>query len=298
MKFDYKSIIDEVSSKNFWPRTIIVILSILLLAINYNMFLLHNDLVIGGTSGLATIIYSITGLEPAIFIFCFNIIFIIISFIFLGPKNTGLTIIGSLLYPLFVSITSTPCEYIANKLVFDNFILVVIISGFLFGIANGFIYKTGFSTGGADIAIQIVNKYFKIPTGIASFIINSIVIAAGGVIFGISKAIYAIIVIIINSILVDKIMLGISDSKMFYIHTKKPEAVKEFINKINSGYTIMHTEGGYTNEENNLIMCVVSTKDYYMFKNVVTEIDPQAFFIISDCYEVYGGRRKEKFPFF
>lgn len=297
MKFDYKKIMDEVFSQNFWPRLFVVILSILLLAINYNMFLLHNDLVIGGTSGLATILNTTLGLEPATFIFVFNIIFIIISFIFLGPKNTGLTIIGSLLYPLFVSLTSEPCEFFANKLVFDNFILIVIVSGFLFGIANGFIYKTGFSTGGADILIQIINKYLHIPTGSSSFIINSIVIVCGGLIFGVSKAIYAIIIILINSALVDKIMLGISDSKMFYIHTKKRNEVKDFINSIGSGYTIMRTEGGYTNTANDLIMCVVPTKDYYMFKSVIESIDAEAFFIISDCYEVYGGRRKRKFPY-
>lgn len=297
MNFDYKKLSDEVFTKNFWPRFFVVLLSILLLAVNYNMFLLHNNLVIGGTSGLATIVNELTGLNPAIFIFSFNIIFIIISFIFLGPKNTGLTIIGSLLYPLFVSLTSVPCEYIANQLEFDNFILIAIISGVLFGVANGFIYKTGYSTGGADIAIQLVNKYFKIPTGVASLIINSIVIVAGGLIFGISKAVYAIIVIFINSHLVDKIMLGISDSKMFYIHTKKIDEVKDFINKMHSGCTIMRTEGGYTNEKNDLIMCVIPTKDYYMFKNVLTQIDPESFVIISDCYEVYGGYRKEKFPF-
>ncbi len=297
MKLDYKKIVDEVLSRNFWPRLVVVVLSILVLAINYNMFLLHNDLVIGGTSGLATILNEYIGINPATFIFVFNIIFIIISFIFLGPKSTGMTIIGSLLYPFFVSLTAPVCEIIASKLVFDNFILIVIISGFLFGTANGFIYKTGYSTGGADIMIQIINKYFKMPTGTASFIINSIIIAAGGMIFGISKAIYAIIVILINSFLVDKIMLGISDSKMFYIHTDKRNEVQEFINSMNTGYTIMRTDGGHTNAVNDLIMCVVSTKDYYMFKNVIEQIDPDAFFIISDCYEVYGGHRKEKFPF-
>jgi len=293
MKFDYKKLTDEVLSQHFWSRLLVVCISIFILAINYNLFLLHNDLVIGGTSGMATILNAYAGIDPATFIFIFNIIFIIISFIFLGSKNTGLTIIGSILYPLFVSLTSGICEYLAERLIFDNFILIVIISGFLFGISNGFIYKTGFSTGGADILIQILNKYLKIPTGTASFITNSIVIIAGGMIFGLNKAIYAILIIVINSMLVDKIMLGISDSKMFYIHTTKRNEIKEFINTINAGYTIMRTDGGYTNTANDLIMCVVPTKDYYMFKNVISEIDKNAFFIISDCYEVHGGHRKK-----
>lgn len=297
MKFDYKKIIDEVHSKDFWPRIIVMLISIFVLAINYNLFLLHNDLVIGGTSGIATIINKFISIKPANFILAFNIFFIIISFIFLGKKQTGMTIIGSILYPIFVSLTSNFCTILAEKLVLDNFLLIVLVSGLLFGIANGFIYKTGFSTGGCDIAIQIINKYFKVPTGPASFFINFIIIAIGGIVFGINKAIYATLIIFLNSVLIDKIMLGISDSKMFYIHTKKPKEIQAFIREMHTGYTIMKTEGGYTNEENNLIMCVISTRDYYVFKSVIEKIDPQAFFIISDCYEVYGGHRREKFPF-
>lgn len=297
MKFDYRKIIDEVFSKNFWPRIIVVIISIFFLAINYNVFLLHNNLVIGGTSGLATIVTSFADINPAIFILVFNIVFIIISFILLGPRATGLTIIGSLLYPLFVSLTSDFCSILADKIMLNDLMLVTIVSGFIFGTANGFIYKTGFSTGGADILIQIVNKYLKIPTGYASFLVNFTIIAIGGITFGLTKAIYATLIVLLNSVLVDKIMIGISDSKMFYIQTKKPKEIKSFINQMNTGYTVMHTEGGYTNEDNNIIMCVLSTKDYYMFKNVIKKIDPGAFIIISDCYEVQGGRRKEKFPF-
>lgn len=298
MKFDYRKIIDKVSSKNFWTRILVMIISIFVLALNYNIFLLHNNLVIGGTSGLATIVYNYFKIEPATFIFIFNITLIIVSFFLLGPRSTGLTIVGSIIYPLFVSLTSDFCSVIANKIVLDNFMLVALISGVLFGTANGFIYRTGFSTGGADIIIQIVNKYLKIPRGNASLIINAIVVGIGAFTFGLNKAIYATIVIIINSFLVDKIMLGISDSKMFYIHTEKADEIKAFIiQELNTGYTIMCTEGGYTNKQNNLIMCVISTSDYYMFKHVVQEIDPDAFFIISDCYEVYGGHRQEKFPF-
>lgn len=297
MKFDYKKIVDEVCSKNFIPRLIIMTIAVFILAVNYNLFLLHNDLVIGGSSGIATIVNSYTGLDPALFILIFNCFFIIISFFLLGTRSTGMTIIGSVLYPLFVSLTSNFCTCLANKLQFDEFLIVVIISGLLFGIANGFIYKTGFSTGGVDIIIQIVNKYFKVPTGRASFIINFLIIVSGGIIFGLNKAIYATLIIFINSILVDRILIGISDSKVFYIHTKKAEEIKTYIKSLNTGFTIMKTEGGYSNNSNDIIMCVIPTSNYYMFKNVIQNIDPNAFFVISDCYEVHGGQRQQKFPF-
>lgn len=296
MNFDYKSLINEVCSKNFWSRIIIIVLSVLLLAIDYNTFLLPNNFVIGGASGIAIIVKEYTNIDPATFVFIFNILFIVVSFFLLGARTTGLTIIGSILFPAFISITSPICSRLSEYLVFDNYILVAIIAGLLFGIANGFIFKTGYSTGGCDIIFQLVNKYFKIPTGTASFIVNFIVIAFGGLIFGLNKALYSIIIVAINGFLVDKIMLGISDSKMFYIHTNKPDEIKSFINELGSGYTIMKASGA-VNKRNDLIMTVVSTKDYYMFKNVVTKIDPDVFFIISDCYEVYGGKRKANFPF-
>ncbi len=93
-------------------------------------------------------------------------------------------------------------------------------------------------------------------------------------------------------------MLGISSSKMFYIQTDKIDEVKRFITEeMHTGYTIMNTDNGNKDKRKNIIMCVLSTRDYFMVKNVIRTIDPDSFFIISDCYEVYGGHRKEQFPF-
>ena len=298
MKFDYKQIIDEIRSKNFWPRILIMIGSVLILSLNYNIFLLQNDLVIGGTSGIATIVHSHININPGTFILICNIILLIISFIALGRKQTGMTIVGSLLFPIFISLTTGISETIVNHIQIEEFILIAIISGILDGIGNGFIYKTGYSTGGTDIIMQIIDKYGNIPRGTASFIVNFIVVALGALTFGLNKALYAIIIIAINSVLVDRIMLGISSSKVFYIQTDKKEEVERFLKKeMHTGYTIIHTDRGNKDGDKNLIMCVLSTRDYYMVKNVIQTIDPNAFLIISDCYEVYGGQRKPQFPF-
>lgn len=297
MKFDYKELIDEVHSKNFWPRLLIMIFGVFLLAITYNMFFLKYDLVTGGTSGLAIIINHLFDIDPALFIFIVEIFLLILSFILLGTKRTGMTILGSLLFPFFISLTSNICSLIADKVVYDSYIIITLVSGLLFGIGNGLVYKMGYSTGGADIVMQILNKYMKISTGTASFITSIAVVVPGAFVFGLNKAIYGTIIIVIISILVDKIMLGISNSKMFYIRTKKVEEVQDFIKEMNTGYTIIKADGAYSKKKYDMIMCVLPTRDYYMFKNVIQKIDPDAFFIITDCYEVYGGQRKEINPF-
>ena len=298
MKFDFKEIINEVTSKNFWPRLLIMTISIFIVSLNYNIFLLRNDLVIGGVSGIATILHSFIDINPGTFILISNIILLILSFFLLGPRSTGLTIIGSILFPVFITLTGGISETIASNINIQEFVVITVVSGVIYGTANGFIYKTGYSTGGTDIIMMIVSKYCKIPTGTATLIIDSIIVGVGALTFGLTKAIYALIIIFINSILINKIMLGISSSKMFYIQTDKTEEVERFIKEeMHTGYTIMNTDNGNKDKRKNIIMCVLSTRDYFMVKNVIRAIDPEAFFIISDCYEVYGGQRKPQFPF-
>ncbi len=298
MKFDFKEIINEVTSKNFWPRLLIMTISIFIVSLNYNIFLLRNDLVIGGVSGIATILHSFFEINPGTFILISNIILLVLSFFLLGPRSTGLTIIGSILFPVFITLTGGISETIASNINIQEFVVITVVSGVIYGTANGFIYKTGYSTGGTDIIMMIVSKYCKIPTGTATLIIDSIIVGVGALTFGLTKAIYALIIIFINSILINKIMLGISSSKMFYIQTDKTEEVERFIKEeMHTGYTIMNTDNGNKDKRKNIIMCVLSTRDYFMVKNVIRAIDPEAFFIISDCYEVYGGQRKPQFPF-
>lgn len=297
MNFDYKELTEIVQSKNFWPRLLIMITGIFIMAVTYNIFLLHNNLVIGGTSGLAIIVKDIFDISPALFIFIIELFLLIISFFLLGAKTTGMTIIGSLLFPLFISITTGFCSILADKLVFDSMLIIALISGILFGVGSGLVYKMGYSTGGSDIIMQILNKYLSISSGIALFASNAAIIIVGAFIFGLNKSIYGIIIVVINSILVDKIMLGISNSKVFYISTKKPDEIKGLIKTMKTGYTLLKAEGGYSKQKKDMIMCVINNKDYYMFKNVVEQIDPECFIIITDCYEVYGGKRKETFPF-
>lgn len=297
MKFDYKELIDEVRSKNFWPRLLIMVFGVFILAVTYNLFFLKYNIVTGGTSGLAIIINHLFNIDPALFIFIVEMLLLTLSFFLLGTKQTGMTILGALLFPLFISLTGDICAVIADKVIYDSYLIITLISGVLFGLGSGLVYKTGYSTGGADIIMQILNKYLKISTGTASFITSIVVIVSGSFVFGINKAIYGTIIVIIVSILVDKIMLGISNSKMFYIRTKKLEEVQDFIKEMNTGYTIIKADGAYSKKKYDMIMCVLPTRDYYMFKNVIQKIDPDAFFIITDCYEVYGGQRKEFYPF-
>lgn len=295
MTIDFKQIKEVITKRNFYIRSLILILSVFLLALNYNLFLKPNQFVIGGTSGLAIIFQKLCGLDPAIFIGITSIILIIISFIFLGANETRKFIIGSIMYPVFVSLTNPLATKLIPYFQFDSILMVALIGGLLCGIANGLIYKTNFNTGGSDVLIKIVNKYGKVPEGKAVFSINIIIMIFGLLIFGVNKFIYSLIVLYINTLLIDRIIIGISDSKLFFIYSKKEDEVKKYImEELKSGVTVLSASGGFSGEESHVLMCVVRNKDYYLFKETVLEIDNNAFFVINDCYEVTGGVYKKR----
>lgn len=298
LNIDLKSIREAITKKNFYVNSIVLIFGVFLLAINYNLFLAPNEFVIGGTSGLAIIFKKLYGLDTAIFISITSFILILLSIVFLGWKETRRSIIGSILYPFFVSLTMPIASYLLPYLKFDNMIIIVLIAGILCGVANGLIYKTGFNTGGSDVLMKIINKYAKVPEGKAVFSINIIIMVFGFIVFGANKFIYALIILFLNTTMIDRIIIGVSNSKLFFIYTKEEEKIKSFImNELKTGVTIFNTKGGYSGEDGHVLMCVVPNKKYYLFKEMVLEIDKNAFFVINDCYEVTGGVGRRNLPF-
>lgn len=284
-------------NKDIIYRGFAFVFGIFLIAMCYNIFFLPNDFVVGGASGLGIIVEGITGFNSKIFIYIFDIILILCSFIFLGKVETKNTIIGSLLYPLFITFTTPIANVVGGLFNFEEILVKVIMAAIFYGLGTGIIYKCRFNTGGLDVLVKIVNKYFHVPEGKALLILNGFLVICGGFVFGIDKVIYTIMIIAISSQIVDKILIGISDSKMFLIYTRKLKEVNEIISEFNNGFTLLPTKGGYSHKNGTLIMCVFNTRDYLKFKERILEVDPSAFFVINDCYEVNGGVKRSNLPF-
>lgn len=295
MNLDLSKIIDTVNSRNLFLRLIITIIGAFLLAINYNLFLEPNNLVIGGLSGLAVLFKKMFSWNATIFIYIATALLIVIGLFLLEKKDIFKGMFVSLLYPFFITFTLPLCNIIGKYLEFKDTVLIALVSSMLFGFANGIIYKAGFNTGGSDVLMKIMNKYGKIPEGRATFIMNIIIVIAGGFVFNINNVAYSAIILYLSSIIIDKMLIGVSTTKLFYIKTTKIDEIKQFIIKeLKTGVTVINVEGGYSSKKGKMLMCVVDNKDYYLFKESVLEIDPKAFFIIDDCYEVTGGFKRER----
>ena len=269
-------------------RYLQLLLGILLCSVSFNLFILPNDIVFGGVTGLSIIVTKFISIDPSLFILGASIVLLIISYIFLGKEKSRASVLGSILLPLFIRLTANIGNVIQVNM--SDQLLVALFGGVLYGFGAGLVFKAGFTTGGTDILNQIVVKYFKTSLGTAMLIVDGSIVLIGAFIFGVTKFMYAILILYIISYLTDKVLLGISDSKAFYIITSKEEEICNFvINELNHSITVFDAKGGYSKEKNPVLFTVIPTKEYVKFKEGIYAIDKNAFFTVIDAYEVMGG---------
>lgn len=282
-----ENIIKEIYKKGRLKRWAEFLLGVLIVAIAYNLFLLPAK-VVYGVGGLGIIFNSLFKIDPSLVILVSSVILLFLSLILLGKEETKKTVIGSLLYPVFVKLTSSVSQIV--DLSNTDPLLIVLFGAVISGFGLGLIFKAGFTTGGTDILNQIVSKYFKMSMGNSMFFTDGIIILSSVFVFGWTKIMYSIISLYIISIMTDKVILGISNSKAFYIITDHEEEVKKFVLKhLSHGVTILDAKGGFTGQNQKVIMCIIPTKEYFIAKEGIHEIDSNAFFVVTDAYEVSGG---------
>ena len=279
----------KIDKNKLWYRYCVLIISLLISSIVFNLLLYPTSLVTGGMNGVAIIISHIIDTDPALIILVGSLILLGLSYLFLGLEQTSASLLATIVYPLFVSLT----EPLTKTIVIDttDLILISILVGILLGITNGLMYKVGFSNGGLNIISQISYKYFHISLAKSTMVINFIVVLIGGIYFGFNMMLYAFIIIYISSFVIDKIILGISSNKAFYITTSKEKEVSDYlIKKLNHTVTIFDVKGGFLQKKRRVLLAVVPTRDYYKLKEEIKEIDSKAFFMVTDAYEVKGGK--------
>ena len=297
MRFRHKDKLDEIIKKVYSTRRITrytgLIVGCFLMAVGFNLFFLPLNIVYGGVSGISIVTDKMLNWDPSIFILILNIILLILSFITLGWEKTKGSIAGSILFPIFVSLTAHLGQYIDFQI--DNIILMVVFGSVITGVGSGINFKLGFSTGGTDIINQIIAKYAKVSIGKAMIMSDGIIVAVAGFFlsdnfYAWENTMYAIVALYIISLISDKVILGISNCKAFYIVTEHETDVKNFIMRhLSHGVTILDGRGGYTGNHQKVIMCVIPTKEYFIAKEGILEIDPNAFFLVTDAYESAGG---------
>lgn len=268
---------------------LLMLFSLLLSAIVYNLFLLPINLVTGGTSGIATIINYLYKVDPSLILMIISIGFIIISFLYLDKDESIASIAASIIYPVLVKLTSNITANI--RVDYSDMLVITIFAGILCGFSNGLMYKSGYNNCGLPTISRILYKYYKIPIATSSTVLNMIIVIISGFFFDWTKVMYAIILLYINGIMVNKVLLGISNNKAFYIISSEYDDIKKFIiQELGHSITIFDVKGAFLKKKRKVILTVIPTNEYYRVTEGIKEIDNKAFFIASDSYEVKGAK--------
>ncbi|MBQ3307923.1 MAG: YitT family protein [Bacilli bacterium] len=265
------------------------LLGCFMLAISYSLFIAPNNFVPGGVAGISVILNSLFNFPNAPTILIVNLLLLGMSFIFLGKKQTMTTIAGTIIVPIMVAGTEHLNVWI--QLDTSKVLLSAIMGGIIYGVGLGLVLRIGYNTGGTTILNEIISKYFKVSIGKSMILSDGVIVLLSGVFLGIDTLLYSILMIYIISMISDRIVIGISRNKMFYIISQKDEEIKKFIHQeLKHNVTIFQSKGGYNSKPQNIIMTVIPTIDYYELKTNIMKIDKDAFFIITDSYELYGGQ--------
>ncbi len=261
-------------------------------AIAVSRFFDPNDIVTGGATGIAIMVSRFVPVEVGTLILLFNIPLLIIATFKFGWRFLLSTFYATATVSLFTNIFS---KYGALT---EEPILVAIGGGALAAIGISLVFKAGATTGGTDIVVRLIKiKKKHLKTGTLFFYVDMTIVILSAVVFNnIEVAMYAAISLVVSSILTDVILYGTDEAKLIYVVTNKPkEIANAFIVELNVGLTILEGRGAYSNNSKEILMCVMKKQQYPKAEELVKNIDPESFLIVTKASEIFGEGYKSIF---
>ncbi|MDY0236129.1 MAG: YitT family protein [Gudongella sp.] len=274
MKFDFK--------KFMWIN-----LGLIIMTIGLYYFLMPSKLAVGGATGAAMILSYLIPIPMGIILGFLNIILFITAFLILGKEFGGYTVYASLALSGMIALLEivSPMAKPFTDDLFINLIFGIVISG----IGMGIVFNHNASTGGTDIIAKIINKYTRIDIGKSLLISDFFITLFAGLVFGARLGMYALLGIVINSFIIDKMIAGFNVKINMIIISVEFDPINNYIlNDIGRGTTIYHASGGYSNEDKRVINTIASRSEYIKIRDFVKSTDDKAFVSISYTTEVEG----------
>ena len=264
-----------------------------LYALAVAMFILPNDLITGGTTGIALFLNTTLNIPVTLFVSIFNICMFLLGWKILGKKFALTTLISSFYYPFILGILE---NIFKNEIMSNDTLLCVIFAGIMIGVAIGLVIRCGASTGGMDIPPLILNKKLGIPISISMYAFDFFILLGQMLIRKREMVFYGILLVLIYTIVLDKVLvIGKSQIQVKIISSKFEQINNMIINKLDRGSTLIHGETGFMHNKYPIVLTVVNNRELTLLNNYVYQIDSDAFMIINKVNEVRGkGFSSEK----
>lgn len=270
---------------NYIRTFLFITLGSLLYSIALNFFFVTNKLAQGGVTGISLLLHYLFNTPIGIVIILINIPIFILGYIKLGKGFLLYSAYGMLSVSILIDVTS------AWKIApLNNVILAPLYGGVIGGIGVGLILRVGGTTGGVDIIARVLQTKFRsLEMGKLIAIIDFTIIGLSSFVVGLEKAMLTSVAVYVSSRVVDLILSGVQQSRSVMIVSQKSEEINIEIQKsLIRGVTMLHSRGGYTKKEGDVLMVVVQTFELEKLRKIVKNVDARAFILVFELKEVIG----------
>jgi uncharacterized membrane-anchored protein YitT (DUF2179 family) len=278
-----------LSRETLW-RLLVVVCGSILASVGVNLFLVPSNLLTAGVAGVALLISYVSPIPAGVALFALNIPIFAAGWRVIDRDFVLWSLVGMVGLSAGLAATSSLALLAPVK----DFYLNVLAGGTLAGIGCGMVFRVRASQGGTDVIAAMVRRYWSVSIGGALFVLNASVVVFMAFGYGLEKALATIVVILVESVVIERTIIGIDANKAMIIITRKPaEVAAALMDKLGRGVTFLHGEGAYTGEAKEVVYCIITTRQLAHARKVVSAIDPACFTTVHDVTEVIGKGFKQ-----
>ena len=264
----------------------IITIGVAIVVFAFEFFFFPNQIASGGVSGLALVINNMLGIETGIVMVICNVILFLLAFIFIGGSFGIKSMYAAFSLSIILSIIEKNYTPVALT---DDLMLASIFGSALLALGSVIMLTQDATTGGTSITAKLLNKYVNIDFGKGLLISDSIVILLAMYTFGVELALFGLLSVYLTGTLIDKFVDGLSISKQVMVFTKEEKLISNYIMKdIDRGCTVFYGKGGYTGENNCVILTILTRRQFMKLKQFIKANDPDSFVTVNDTSEVLG----------
>ena len=263
-----------------------VLLGNTIYALAVTMFILPNNLVIGGGTGVALAVQHYFGIPIAVFALVFNFLLFLAGAAILGKKFAMTTIISTFYYPFILGVLQN-VPALGN--ITNDGTIAAIYAGVMIGAAIGIVFKAGASTGGMDIPPLVINKLFGLPVSAVMYAFDCLILLLQVTFAEKEQVLLGLLLVFLYTFVLDKVLfMGQTKTQVKIVSEKYEEINQMIIQNVDRTSTLLQGETGYLHTKLPMVLTIISNRELPRLNREVQKIDPEAFLIISQVKEVRG----------
>ncbi|MFC0469360.1 YitT family protein [Halalkalibacter kiskunsagensis] len=267
-------------------KIIVIVIGAFFLAAGLNFFLIPANVFASGFTGVAQLLATVIPLSTGVLLFLLNIPVAILGWLKIGKRFTFYSFVN-------VALTTFFLELLPVWQFSPDILLNAVFGGVILAFGAGITLKWGASSGGLDIIALILSRVSDRPVGIYFLVLNSIIVITAGLLFDPEQALYTLVAVYVSSRVIDAIYTRHVKLTAMIV-TKKAEQLREAIHdRVTRGITRIPAKGGYTADDKEILMIVITRYELYELKQVIQDVDPDAFTNIVETAGIFGLFRKE-----